>query len=87
MANYIKFKRVELMQSCITMAMEENWTLEEWEDIEKVEREIEKLRREIEGRSEEDNMLEGKITWDHCLLLQPGKRLETYLLCEGGFQE
>jgi len=29
MANYIKFKRVELMQSCITMAMEENWTLEE----------------------------------------------------------
>ena len=69
MANYIKFKRVKLMQSCIAMEIEENWTLEEWEDIEEVERGIEKLRREIEGRSEEDNMLEGKITWDCCLLL------------------
>jgi len=29
MANYIKFKRVKLMQSCIAMEIEENWTLEE----------------------------------------------------------
>ena len=39
-ANYIKIKRVELIWSRIAMAVEENWTLEEWEDIEKVRREL-----------------------------------------------
>ena len=46
-----------------------------------------KLEKEIEERIEEDNMLKSKTTWDHCLSLQPIKRLESHLLCRGEFQE
>ena len=69
------------------MAVEENWTPEEWENIEEIERGIEKMRRDAEERLDEDNTLKGKITQDCYLLLQPSKRLETHLSCEGGFQE
>jgi len=58
------------------MAVEGNWNLEEQKDIE-VERRTEKLRREVAGRLNEDNMLESKMTRDHCHHLQPRKRLET----------
>jgi len=87
MANYSKIKRVKLLWSRIVMAVEGNWNLEEQEDIEEVERRIEKLRREVVGRLDENNILESKTTQDCCLRLQPGKRLETWLSCEGGFLE
>ena len=58
MANYSKIKRVELLQSRIAMAVEGNWNLEKWEDIEEVERRTGKLRREAAGRLDEDNALE-----------------------------
>jgi len=45
------------------------------------------VRRDAEGRLDEDNTFESKTTQDHCLYLQPSKRLETHLLYEGGFQE
>ena len=45
------------------------------------------MRRDAEERLDEDNTLKGKMTQDCCLLLQPSKRLETHLSCEGGFQE
>jgi len=77
MASYIKIKRVESTCNRIAMAVDGNWTPEEWEDIEEVERRIEKLRKEVEGRSEEDNVLESKTTQDHHLLhsLARGSRL------------
>jgi len=59
------------------MAVEGNWSLEEQEDIKEVKRGIEKLRREVTGRLDENNALEGKTTRNHCLYLQPSKRLET----------
>jgi len=86
-ANYTKIKRVELMESCITIARKGNWVLEKWEDIEEVERGIGKLKKEAEGRSDKDNRLNGKTTQDRCLFLQPSKRLKTCLLCKGGFLE
>ena len=69
MANYIKIKRGMLMQNCLTTAMARNQILEEWEDIEDVEKRIEKLRREVEERSNEGNILEGKTTWESHFLL------------------
>ena len=87
MANYSKIKRVKLLWSRIVMAVEGNWNLEEQEDIEEVERRTEKLRREAVGRLDKDNTLKSKTTRDCCLCLQPSKRLETHLLCEGGFPE
>jgi len=87
MANYIKIKRVKSTQSHIATAVEGNWTLEEWKDIEKVEREIEKMKKEAKGRLDEDNTLKSKTTRDRHLLLQPIKRLEAHLSCKGGFQE
>jgi len=87
MANYSKIKRVEPLWSHIIMAVEENWNLEEQEDIEEVERKTEKLRREAVGRLDEDNALESKTTQDRHLYLQPSKRLKTQPLCEGGFPE
>jgi len=59
------------------MAVEGNWSLEEQEDIKEVERGIEKLRREMAERLDKDNMLKGKTTRNHCLYLQPSKRLKT----------
>jgi len=87
MANYIKIKRVELMQSCIATTVEENWILEKCDDIGEVMDKIRKLEREVEGRIDKDNALESKTTRDHCLLLLPNKRLKNYLLYEGGFLE
>ena len=87
MANYSKIKRVEPPQSHIVIAVEGNWNLEEWEDIEEIERRTEKLRKEVAGRLDEDNVLKSKTTWDCHLCLQPSKRLETWLLCKGGFPE
>ena len=69
MADYIKIKRVKLTWSHIAITIEENWILEEWENIEDVEKRIKKLKREVEGRFDEDNVLESKMTWDCCLLL------------------
>jgi len=62
MANYIKTKRVESMWSCITTAVEGNWTPEEGEDLEEIERRMGKVRRDAEERLDEDNALEGKTT-------------------------
>jgi len=86
-ANCSNIKRVEPPWSCIAMAVEGNWNLEEQENIEAVERRTEKLRREAVGRLDKDNTLKSKTTRDCCLCLQPSKRLETHLLCEGGFPE
>jgi len=86
-ANYSKIKRVEPPWSCITMVVEGNWNLEEQENIEVVERRTEKLRREAAGRLDKDNVLKSKMTQDCCFCLQPSKRLETHLLCKGGFPE
>jgi len=47
MAKYIKIKKVELTWSRIVIAIEGNWILEEWEDIEEVERKIGRLRKEV----------------------------------------
>ena len=62
MANYSKNQRAKPLQSCIAVAVEGNWNLEEQEDIEEVERRTEKLRRETVGRLDEDNALESKTT-------------------------
>jgi len=40
MANYIKIKGVKSARRCITITVEENWTLEEWEDIGNIGRRI-----------------------------------------------
>ena len=77
MANYSKIKRVRPPWSCITVAVEGNWNLEEQEDIGEVEKGTEKLRRETAGRLDKDNVLESKTTRDRRLHLQSGKRLET----------
>ena len=45
-ANYSKTKRVELLRSCIVIAVEGNWKLEAREDIE----EVEEKTREAEER-------------------------------------
>jgi len=45
-------------------------------------RERDKEVEEKDRRSNEDNILEGKMTQDRCLLLQHGKRLETHLSCK-----
>jgi len=44
------------------MTVEGNWTPEEQEGIEEIERGIEKVKRDAEGRLEEDNTLESKTT-------------------------
>jgi len=44
-------------------------------------------RRETEGRPDENNKLEGKTARDHCLYLQPCKRLKTCLSCKGELLE
>jgi len=62
MANYSKIKRVGPPWSCIAVAVEGNWNLEEQEDIGEVERGTKKLRREAAGRLDKDNMLESKMT-------------------------
>jgi len=67
MANYSKIKRVEPPWSHIAMAVEENWNLEEQEDIEEVERRTEKLRGEVAGKLDKDNVLESKTTQDRHL--------------------
>jgi len=42
---------------------------------------VERSDREIEEELfDKDNALESKITQDHCLSLQPSKRLESHLL-------
>jgi len=67
MANYSNIKRVEPPWSCIAMAVEENWNLEEQEDIGEVERETEKLRREAAERLDKDNaerVQKGIAHWD-----------------------
>jgi len=69
MANYSKIKRAELPRSRIAMAVEGNWSPEEWEGIEEVKRRTEKLRKEAAGRLDEDNVLESKMAWDHRLRL------------------
>jgi len=45
------------------------------------------VRRDVVGRLEEDNALKSKTTRDHCLCLQPSKRLETRPLCAEGSLE
>jgi len=55
--------------------------------MDEIERGIEKVRRDAEGRLDKDNMLKSKMTRDHYFRLQPGKRLETCLPYEEGFQE
>jgi len=45
-------------------------------------RERDKEVEEKNRRLDEDNTLKSKMTQDRCLLLQPGKRLETHLLCK-----
>jgi len=87
MANYRNIKRIEPTWSCIGMAVKGNWNLEEQKDVEELERRAEKLRREAIERLDEDNALESKMTQDCHLCLQPGKRLETWPSCEGGFPE
>jgi len=87
MANYSKINWVKLSQSCIAVVVKGNWNPEEWEGLEKVERETKKLRREAVGRLDEDNVLEGKITQDHHLYLQPNKRLKICPLYKGEFPE
>ena len=87
MAKYSKIKRVELLWSCITTAVEGNWNLEEWEDIKEIERRTEKLRRKAAGRLDKDNTLESKITQDHHFYLQPSKRLKIWPSCKGRFLE
>jgi len=69
------------------MAVEGNGNLEEQEGIEQVERGIEKLRRETTRRLDEDNTLEGKMTRNCRLYLQPSKRFETRPSCKRGFLE
>jgi len=46
---------------------------------------MEKLRRAAAERLDEDNALEGKMTQDCHLCLQPSKRLETCLPYKGEF--
>jgi len=46
MANYSKIKRVRPSWSCITVAVEGNWNLEEQKDIGEIEKGTEKLRRD-----------------------------------------
>jgi len=77
MANNGKIKRVKPLQSRIAIVVEGNWNLEEQEDIEEVESGIEKLRREAVGRLDKDNALEGKMTQNCRLYLQPSKRFKT----------
>jgi len=48
-------------------------------------RRVEKLEKEVEERFDENNILKGKITQDHCLSLWLSKRLERYPLCEEEF--
>jgi len=86
-ANYGKVKRVEPLQSRITIVVEGNWNLEEREDIEEIESRTEKLKREAAERLDEDNMLEGKMTRNCHLYLQPSKRFKTRPSCERGFLE
>jgi len=62
MANYIKIKGVELMQSHIAMARKGSWVLGERENIEEKKRGLRKLKREAERRSDEGNALKGKTT-------------------------
>jgi len=50
-------------------------------------RKVRKSGREVEGRFNEDNALEDKMTQNYCLSLQPSKRLESHLSCKGGFQK
>jgi len=69
------------------MAVKGNGNLEEQESIEQIERGIEKLRRETTGRLDEDNILEGKMTRNYRLYLQPSKRFETRPSCKRGFLE
>jgi len=62
MANYIKIKRVKLTWGHVAITVEENWILEKWDNIENIVRRVRKLGREIEGRIDEDNILENKMT-------------------------
>ena len=87
MANYSKIKSIKLPQSHIRIAVEGIQNLEEQKDIEELGRRTEKLRREAAERLDKDNALESKTAQDHHLCLQPGKRLETWPSCEGGFPE
>ena len=80
MANYIKIKKVESMQSRIATTVEGNWILEKWDNIKDIVRRVRKLGREVEERSNKS-----KVTQDHRLLLLLGKRLKNCLSCERGF--
>jgi len=48
--------------------------------VKEIMKRLEKLRREVKERFDKDNMLESKMTWDHCLSLWPIKRLKSHLL-------
>jgi len=61
MANYIKIKRDESMQSCITTTIRGNWVLEKQENIESVVRRLEKLKREVKEGPNKDNALKSKM--------------------------
>ena len=61
MANYIKIKRDESMQSCITTTTRGNWVLEKQENIESVVRRLEKLKREVKEGPNKDNALKSKM--------------------------
>jgi len=45
-----------------------------------VEKGLKRSDREIEEKNDKDNILESKITQNHCLSLLNIKRLESYLL-------
>jgi len=62
MANYIKIMRVKSTWGHVAITVEENWILEKWDNIENIVRRVRKLGREIEGRIDEDNILENKMT-------------------------
>jgi len=61
--------------------------LEKQEDVEETVGRLGKLKKEIEERINENKILKSKITQDHCLSLQPTKRLESYPLCRRGLQK
>jgi len=50
-------------------------------------RRVRKLEKEVEGKFDKGNVLEGKMTQNCYLSLQPSKRLESHPSCERGFLE
>jgi len=86
-ANYSKNRENEFLQGLYCKCNRRQLELRKAKRCRRDSGKTKEVRKRGKRESDEDNMLKSKMTQDHCLSLQPIKRLRSHLLYKEEFQE